>query len=103
MLITYGIVSASYIQFYGKLQRAATGQDETVLIPAADGRVDLSIYQRGHPGYPFKSRWQPYTAYYATISCVLIVFFNGWGTLVPPVATGDFFGCYTAVRHHSPF
>jgi len=93
MLITYGIVSASYIQFYKKLYLARAGRDPSV------GDIDPSFYDRSHPSYPFRSRWQPYTAYYATTACTLIVLFNGWGTLVPPFATGDFFGCYSAVRH----
>lgn len=94
MLITYGIVSASYIQFHKKLRLAAAGQD-----PEIPQTADLQVYRRDNPSYPFKSRWQPLTAYYATISCALIAFFNGWGTLVPPVGVEDFFGCYVSVRN----
>jgi len=92
MLVSYGLVSASYIQFHKKLRLAADGKDGTI-----DQTVDLSLYIRDDARFPFKSRWQPLSAYYSTAACALIVLFNGWGTLVPPVNVHDFFGCYVSV------
>jgi len=98
MLISYGIVSASYIQFHKKLHLAASSLDETINQP-----VNFILYNRETSKYPFNSRWQPITAYYGTISCAFIVLFNGWGTLVTPVALEDFFSCYFPVRYSTVF
>jgi yeast amino acid transporter len=92
MLITFGLVSASYIQFYKQLQLAAEGAD-----PVIDRTLDRRLYDREDVRYPYKSRGQPLRAYYAVAASTLIVLFNGWGTLIPPV-NEDFLGSYVSVR-----
>ncbi|KAH7012829.1 amino acid permease-domain-containing protein [Ilyonectria destructans] len=95
MMITYGLVAASFIAFYKSLKDAAAGQSREV--------VDIynplvkQLYDRSHPRYPYRSHGQYLRAYYAVFACSLFVIFNGWRTFITPVSIEDIFGCYIAI------
>ena len=96
VLVTCGLVSASYIQFYKKLRLAAEVKDGTIDAAA----VDLTLYTRDEDRFTYKSR-RELVAYFVAPACALIVLFNGWATLMPPgarvVEVDDLLGCYIPV------
>ncbi|KIW07123.1 uncharacterized protein PV09_01996 [Verruconis gallopava] len=94
ILIVYGVVCLTYLEFYN-IAHAANGDDENV-----NDKDDPEVRQqfdRNSAGYPYKSHGQWLRACFALSGCFLLVFFNGWRSLTPPVNTGDFLGCYISI------
>ncbi|KAH8892810.1 hypothetical protein GQ53DRAFT_763933 [Thozetella sp. PMI_491] len=96
MLITYALISASFIEFYKCVNAAAEGQDDN--ITNKDDPEVRQLYNRDSPQYPYRSHGQYLRAWYALISCVLFILFNGWRTFVQPMSIEDFIGCYISIK-----
>jgi amino acid transporter len=56
-----------------------------------------SLYQRTSKQYPYRSHLQWIRAAYALTGCTLLIFFQGWRTLVSPIQTQDFVASYIAI------
>ncbi|KAJ4094501.1 hypothetical protein NW760_012670 [Fusarium oxysporum] len=95
MMITYGLVAASFIEFYKSVEGAAAGQ--TMEVVDIYNPLVRQLYDRSNPRYPYRSHGQCLRAYYAVLACSLFVIFNGWRTFISPVNIKDFFGCYIAI------
>ncbi|KAH7129176.1 amino acid permease-domain-containing protein [Dactylonectria macrodidyma] len=95
MMITYGLVAASFIAFYKSVNDAAAGQ--TMDVVDIYNPLVKQLYDRSHPRYPYRSHGQYLRAYYAVLACTLFVLFNGWRTFISPMNLEDFFGCYIAI------
>ncbi|KAI1862630.1 uncharacterized protein JN550_010155 [Neoarthrinium moseri] len=95
LMITYGLLAASYLSFFRSIKAAAEGRDEN--IENKDAPEIRRLYDRDGPQYPYKSHGQYIRACYALFGCSVLILFNGWRTLVPPTGIQDFVACYIAL------
>jgi hypothetical protein len=66
--------------------------------PGVDPHQDRHAYNReDYSLYPYKSHWQTFRAWYGLVTCSLLVFFNGWRSVVPPGSVIDFIPSYINV------
>ncbi|KAI9684416.1 MAG: hypothetical protein M1829_002226 [Trizodia sp. TS-e1964] len=56
--------------------------------------LEHSIYDRSLDSYPFRSKFQPFTAIFGLSACSLLVIFNGWASFLSPFTAADFIGAY---------
>jgi amino acid transporter len=114
-LIVYCFTCAAYLRFYKwsvalqyittgvhtqlmcfsmySINRAASGED-----PRIEPNQDIRAYDRENDRfYPYKSHGQYLRAWYGLCGCVLIAFFNGWRSLIPPMSVADFVASYINV------
>jgi hypothetical protein len=77
-----------------RIQAAARGDLDEDLNLTPEMR---NLYKRTARRYPYRSHFQWIRAGYGLTGCTLMVLFQGWRTLVPPVATADFVSSYIAV------
>ncbi|KAI5922067.1 amino acid permease-domain-containing protein [Camillea tinctor] len=95
LMITYGLLAASFLSFFRSIKAAAEGLDEN--IDNKDDPEVRQLYDRNHPQYPYRSHAQWLRASYALFGCVVLVLFNGWRTFVSPMSVSDFVACYIAI------
>ncbi|KAH8671349.1 amino acid permease-domain-containing protein [Xylariales sp. PMI_506] len=95
LMITYGLLAASFLSFFRSIKAASEGLDEN--IDNKDSPEVRQLYDREHPQYPYKSHGQYIRACYALFGCTVLVLFNGWRTFVPPMSVNDFIACYIAL------
>ncbi|KAI1336878.1 hypothetical protein F5Y15DRAFT_418446 [Xylariaceae sp. FL0016] len=95
LMITYGLMAASFLSFFNSIKAAAEGRDESI-----DNKDDPEVrrlYDRDHPQYPYRSHAQWLRAVYAVFGCTMLILFNGWRTFVSPMSVSDFVACYIAI------
>ncbi|TVY22638.1 putative lysine/arginine permease [Lachnellula hyalina] len=93
MMIVYAIICVTYLRFYICIEKAATGQIQSLNHTAQD----LSAYNRQNRHYPYKSRGQWLKACYGILGCCLLAFFNGWRSFVTPFSAADFVASYISI------
>jgi len=93
MLIVYALICVSYLRFYVCIDKATTGQIQSLNYTAQD----LQAYNRHNRHYPFKSRGQWLKACYGILGCALLAFFNGWRSFVTPFSSADFIASYISI------
>jgi amino acid transporter len=93
-LIVYGLNCIAYLNFFHQMNAAASGKldDELNLTPQT-----RAYYNRTARRFPYRTHLQWLRAVYAFTGCFLLVVFQGWRTLISPVAANDFLASYLAI------
>lgn len=86
-LIVYAVICLTYTVFFRKIR--ANAQNE---------RLETNYaYDRNHSGYPYRTHFQVFRAWYGFVFCVLLILFNGWRSFVHPFGPGDFVASYISI------
>ncbi len=107
MLIVYACTSISFLSFktrfvcpspviISKLTCDRTingGPDEDVFVSTPEGH----FLNRNATDYPYKSHLQWLRSAYALFGCLLLIFFNGWRSILKPFSHADFLAAYLSI------
>ena len=91
MLIVYTIVCLAFLSFKSRTMDGS--EADGVVVHTSSG----TFLNRNASDYPYKSHLQWARAAYGLVGCALVLFFNGWKSVLPPFSTPDFFASYTNV------
>lgn len=93
-LIIFAVNCVAYLEFYRQINAAARGDLDDDLNITLEMRNN---YRRTSNQYPYRSHLQWIRAAYAITGCTLLILFQGWRTLIPPIQTKDFVASYIAI------
>jgi amino acid transporter len=77
------------------MNAAAQGEDEEI---GKDKEITRD-YKRKGSQYPYKSHGQWLRASYALSATLILAFFNGWRSFIPPFSGNDFVASYISVSY----
>lgn len=93
-LIVYAVNCIAFLNFYRQVNAASRGDLDEELNLNPERRT---LYKRNARQYPYRSHLQWIRATYGFIGCALMILFQGWRTLLPPMSIRDFFATYIAI------
>ncbi|KAK0715434.1 amino acid permease-domain-containing protein [Lasiosphaeris hirsuta] len=96
-LIVYALNCYTFLLFFNELEHVVAGERDTEL--HITGSPELrNQYRRSHNRrYPYHSHGQWLRALYGLVFSVLMIFFQGWRSVVPPFSASDFVASYISI------
>ncbi|KAK3312521.1 amino acid permease-domain-containing protein [Apodospora peruviana] len=94
-LIVYALNCYTFLLFFKEVNQAACGFRDEDLNLTPEMRYQYNRDNKRQ--YPYHSHLQWLRALYGLVFCILMILFQGWRTIVSPMAVDDFVASYIAI------
>ncbi|KAK3324465.1 amino acid permease-domain-containing protein [Cercophora scortea] len=94
-LIVYALNCFTFLLFFKETKKAKNGDRDEDLNLTPELRYQYDRKNKWQ--YPYHSHLQWMRALYGMVFCILMIIFQGWRTLVPPISVEDFVASYVSI------